>query len=159
MKTGAHYLSRACAVMLALAVAWSSCGAQSPASTEPELPPFSGTLAGDYKLLQGSWVVTANEIRKRSLPHMAGAVFNFFKDEHWISGGKGREWFVLNEKASPKAIDFYDKKNPTIKGIYKIEGNQLILCTAAPGQPRPVKFSTSPFTGTILTTLQRQGDK
>ncbi|MGV3660100.1 MAG: TIGR03067 domain-containing protein [Prosthecobacter sp.] len=130
--------------------------AQSPNNAASELPPFSGILEGDYQQLQGSWVVTANEIKKRNMPQMAGAVFNFSKNEHWISGDKGHDYFALDEKTSPKSIDFYDKTNPVIKGIYKIEGSKLTLCTAAPGQPRPVDFKTSIFTGTILTTAERQ---
>ena len=144
------------ASILSLAALLSSCASTISVNTDTELVPFSDKVSGDYKRIQGSWIVTSNEIRKQSLPQMSGAVFHFSGNQHWISGDKGREWFALRESSSPKSIDFYDKKTPTIRGIYKIEGERLTLCTAAPGQPRPTEFSTSPFTGTILTTTQRQ---
>ena len=144
------------APILAAVVLLSSCAPQLSTNSGTELPPFSGKLADDYKRIQGSWIVTSNEIRKQSLPQMAGAVFYFSGNQHWITGDKGREWFALDENHSPKAIDFYDKKAQSIRGIYKIEGDRLTLCTAALGYPRPKEFSTSPFTGTILTTTQRQ---
>lgn len=141
---------------LSLTVLLSACVAPDSSLQDSELPPFPGKVSGDYKQIQGSWVVTSNEIRKKSLPQMSGVVFHFSGNQHWIGGDKGREWFALNGSSLPKAIDFYDKKSPTIRGIYKIEGDRLTLCTAAPGQPRPTEFSTSPFTGTILTTTRRQ---
>ena len=144
------------APILAAIVLLSSCASQLSTNSGTELAPFPGKLAGDYKRIQGSWVVTSNEIKKQSLPQMAGAVFYFSENQHWITGDKGREWFALDENRSPRAIDFYDKKAPSIRGIYKIEGDRLTLCTAAPGHSRPTDFSTSPFTGTILTTTQRQ---
>jgi uncharacterized protein (TIGR03067 family) len=144
------------ALVPALAISLSSCAAPGSSNTGTELQPQAGTPSGDYKRLQGSWTVTSNEIKKQALPQMAGAVFHFSGDRHWISGDKGHEWFALDESSSPKSIDFYDKKTPTIKGIYKIEGSRLTLCTAAPGQPRPTEFSTSPFSGTILTVTERR---
>jgi len=144
------------ALSLSSAALLSSCVAPTSARVDTELPQFTGKVSGDYKRLQGSWVVTSNEIKKQPLPQMAGAVFYFSGNQHWITGDKGREWFSLDETSSPRSIDFYDKKTPTIRGIYKIEGSRLTLCTAAPGQPRPTGFSTSPFSGTILTTTQRQ---
>lgn len=142
--------------ILSLTTLLSSCASHFSANSDTELGAYPGKVSGDYKRIQGRWIVTSNEIRKQSLPQMAGAVFYFSGNQHWISGDKGREWFALRESGSPRAIDFYDKKTPTIRGIYKFEGDRLTLCTAAPGQPRPTEFSTSPFTGTILTTTQRQ---
>jgi len=141
---------------LSLTMLLSACVGTHSNRNDSELPPFAGKVSGDYKRIQGKWIVTSNEIRKQSLPQMAGAVFHFSGDRHWISGDKGNEWFSLNENSSPKSIDFYDRKSPTIRGIYKFEGDRLTLCTAAPGQQRPSEFSTSPFTGTILTTTRRQ---
>ena len=143
------------ASILCLTTLLASCASHFSGNSDTELDAYSGKVSGDYKRIQGRWIVTSNEIRKQSLPQMAGAVFYFSGNQHWISGDKGREWFALSESASPRAIDFYDKKTPTIRGIYKIEGDRLTLCTAAPGQPRPINFRTSPFTGTILTTTQR----
>jgi uncharacterized protein (TIGR03067 family) len=142
------------APILAVLVLLSSCAPQLSKNSSTELPPFTGKLAGDYKRIQGSWIVTSNEIRKQSLPQMTGAVFYFSGNQHWITGDKGREWFALDETHSPKSIDFYDKIAPSIRGIYKIEGDRLTLCTAAPGYPRPTEFSTSLFRGTILTATQ-----
>lgn len=132
-----------------------SCATGSHQSIGPEMKPLVGPPKGDSKLIQGAWVVTYDEVRKTSLPR-AGAIFYFSDNRHWISGNKGHEWFSINEQTYPKSIDFYDYKTPTIRGIYKIEGSQLTLCTADPGAPRPREFKTSRFTGDILTFTRRK---
>ena len=119
------------------------------------MKPLVGTPKGDYKRIQGAWVVTYDEFKKTSLPR-AGAVFYFAENRHWLSKDKGHEWFAIDEQTSPKSIDFYDGKTPAIRGIYKIEGSQLTLCTAASGEPRPEEFQTSRFTGDILTRTTRK---
>jgi uncharacterized protein (TIGR03067 family) len=61
----------------------------------------------------------------------------------------------LDEKTDPKGIDFNDGHSPTILGIYKLEGDSLVICTGAPGARRPKEFKTSRSSGTVLTELTR----
>jgi uncharacterized protein (TIGR03067 family) len=144
------------AVFLALAVLCSSCTSTSSLITGPELPPLTGTPAGDYVRLDGSWIVTYNERNKVALTEMTGATFQFKGNRHRISGDRSFEWFAVDSSRSPKTIDFYDNRSPTIRGIYELNGSELVLCTAAPGKPRPTKFETSPFSGTVLTKTRRE---
>lgn len=143
------------AVALALAVLCSSCSSTS-GLTGSELTPLSGKVSGDYVQLEGSWIVTYNEMKKIALPEMAGATFNFKDNKHWVSGDSGFEFFAVDSTQNPKAIDFYDNRSQTIRGIYELNGSELVLCTAAPGKPRPTKFETSAFSGTVLTKTRRK---
>lgn len=40
-----------------------------------------------------------------------------------------------------------------MKGIYELEDDKLIYCLAAPGKPRPQKFSTPKGSGQTLVRL------
>lgn len=143
--------------VLAVVVAVLACSCASrDLNSGPTVAPLNGPATGDYKKLQGDWTVTYCERDGRALPDRNGAVFHFEGNRHWIGGDRGNEWYAVDEKASPKMVDFYDHKQPTIRGIYRIEGKQLILCTADPGLPRPTDFSTSPGSGRILTKTQRR---
>jgi uncharacterized protein (TIGR03067 family) len=124
--------------------------------TGPVVAPLDGPTTGDYKKLQGDWTVTDCERDGKALPARNGSVFHFQHNRHWIGGDRGNEWYAVDEKSSPKMIDFYDQKNPTIRGIYRIEGRQLVVCSADPGLPRPTDFSTTPGSGRILTKTERR---
>ena|SRR5881394_3555455 len=133
-------------VALALAMFCSSCSSTG-GRTGPELVPLTGSPSGDYARLEGSWVVTYNEMKKVALTEMAGATFHFKDNRHWVSGDSGFEWFAVDSSRNPKAIDFYDNRSPTVRGIYELNGSELVLCTAAPGKPRPTKFGPFHFRG------------
>jgi len=142
------------ALTLSLALLSSSCSSTGRL-TGPELVPLAGPPSGDYVQLGGSWTVTYNELRKVPTPERAGAAFNFKENRFWISGDAGHEWFAVDSSRNPKAIDFYNHKSPTIRGIYELNGSELTLCTAAPGESRPTDFKTSALSGTILTKLRK----
>lgn len=143
---------------LSLTVIVSACGPYHSVPGDSDLPAFTGKVSGDYQRLQGTWIVKGSELQGLAL--IPDAVFHFSGNQHWHDGDKDREWFfALDESSSPKAIDFYDKKSRVVRGIYKLEGNQLTLCTVAPGRPRPTEFSkytSSSYTGSILTKARRK---
>lgn len=113
-------------------------------------------LAGDYSQLQGRWLVLRNEIKKQATPGMHGRFFIFQENTFRIDTDKGSEGYSVDEKANPKSIDFDDGRSPVIRGIYKIEGDSLVICTGAPGAKRPKVFKTSIWSGTVLTELKRE---
>ena len=112
-------------------------------------------LTGDYQKLQGRWVVLRNEIKKQTTPELHGRVWIFEGKKFRLDTDKGSEAFVLEETTQPKSIDFKDGRTADILGIYKFEGEKLVVCTAAAGKKRPKAFKTSMWTGTVLTELKR----
>ena len=113
-------------------------------------------LVGDYSQLQGRWLVLRNEIKKQATPGMHGRLFIFQERTFRIDTDKGSEGYSVDEKTNPKSIDFDDGRSPIIRGIYKIDGDSLVICTGAPGAKRPKEFKTSIWSGTILTELTRE---
>jgi uncharacterized protein (TIGR03067 family) len=113
-------------------------------------------LSGDYRALQGRWVVMRNEIKKQTTPGMHGRLFIFEGRTFRIDTDQGSEGYSVDESTDPKSIDFDDGRSPVIRGIYKLEKDKLVICTAAPGEKRPTEFKTSVDTGTVLTELKRK---
>ena len=117
-----------------------------------ELAPLKGKPSADYIALQGGWEVEGS--RKAGQLLSEAKMLHFKENRHWVGSDRSFRLFALDATRSPKAIDFYDGKSPAIKGIYEIKGSQLILCTAAPGQPRPLKLETA--NGVTLTKSQKK---
>jgi uncharacterized protein (TIGR03067 family) len=125
------------------------CGIALCYSTEPE-------LRGDYAKLQGRWVVFRCERDGATMPERNGRAFIYEGKTVHLDTDKGRENYVLHEDTNPKRIDFVDGHNPPILGIYKLEDDTLVTCSADPGLERPTSFSTSPGDGRILTHTRRE---
>jgi len=106
----------------------------------------------DYLVLQGGWEVEGS--RKPGQLLSDAKMLHFKENRHWAGNDRSFQLFALDATRNPKAIDFYDGKSPVSKGIYEIKGSQLMLCTASPGQPRPLKFEAA--NGTVLTKLQKK---
>jgi uncharacterized protein (TIGR03067 family) len=121
----------------------------------PSVSATTGPLVGDEQRLQGSWKVIHNEIMRRQTPELFGRVHIYSGRRFRLDTDKGSEDFRIDAQSEPKRIDFDDGHHPPIQGIYKIDGDQLTLCTGAPGAPRPTNFTTSQWNKSILTVLVR----
>jgi uncharacterized protein (TIGR03067 family) len=97
---------------------------------------------GDLKKLEGKWTAKSGD---------GGKVTYTFKGKKLKIEAPSREYAMtvtLDAAAKPeKTIDFKideapdDAKGKTSKGIYKIDGEKLTICTSAPGKDRPKEFA------------------
>jgi len=67
--------------------------------------------------------------------------------------------FTFDPSTAPPKIDYLNlhgaSKGKRQAGIYRIEGDVLTVCTAAPGAPRPAEFTSVSGDGRSLTTWKR----
>jgi uncharacterized protein (TIGR03067 family) len=67
--------------------------------------------------------------------------------------------FTSDPSQSPKTIDYLNiagtHKGKQQLGIYELKGNELKVCIAAPGAPRPAKFESTPGDGSTVTVWER----
>jgi len=72
---------------------------------------------------------------------------------------EGSEIVRLNPKAKPAAIDMKittgGDVDKVIKGIYKLDGDNLTICVAEPGKDRPGSFASKEGTGHTLFVFKR----
>ena len=66
----------------------------------------------------------------------------------------------LDPSRDPKTIDVIPDggkdRGERVLGIYKLEGDRLTICMAAPGQPRPREFKAEKGSGWTLRTFTRE---
>ena len=117
--------------------------------------PDTGALTGDYLKLQGRWLVVKSEVKGADVPAMRGQILNFDGKNFRLNTDEGSEGYSLDESTSPRSVTFDDGHSPPIKGIYKLEGDTLIICMGEPGAQRPKEFKSDTSTGAILTQATR----
>src|SRR5437867_13286935 len=62
----------------------------------------------------------------------------------------------LDETKTPKGMDAISTEKEVMLGIYALEENGYKVCFAPAGKPRPTEFSSTPGSGQILQSWQRQ---
>jgi uncharacterized protein (TIGR03067 family) len=114
---------------------------------------------------QGTWSVTssvydgqpASEPVVRSIRRIvAGDHVVWERDGKSFAGTK----IELDPAREPKAIDVIPDGGPDrgrrVLGIYKLQGDRLTICMAAPGRPRPTEFRAEKGSGWTLRTFRRE---
>jgi uncharacterized protein (TIGR03067 family) len=118
----------------------------------------------EAKKLEGTWAMVSGEQDGKPLPAetVQKARLEITGDRHTVK--VGADTFVGTHKVDPapkpKAIDSMDTegrfKGQTIRGLYKLEGDQFTVCFAEPGKERPKEFTTKSGTGHILHVWKRE---
>ena len=69
----------------------------------------------------------------------------------------------LDPRKDPKSIDVIPDGGPSrgkrVLGIYKLDGDRLMICMAAPDASRPETFRADNGSGCTLTTFRREKPK
>jgi uncharacterized protein (TIGR03067 family) len=118
----------------------------------------------DARAIQGIWQPTALEndgsvVAKDRLRQCRLDI----KEEHLSSREADRllqsATFQLTPGADPPAIDLTATTGPNrgkvIRGIYRLDGDRLVLCLGEPGQARPREFRSPAGSGHALIILKR----
>jgi uncharacterized protein (TIGR03067 family) len=136
----------------------------------------AGARAGDAETLQGVWRVVNYKFNGQSANpdsvRRADVRLTFKGDRVVLSmaaqdpvfGGRVRQhWtYLLDPSKEPKAIDITrpaidSEESVTVRGIYYLEKDGLMLLTAAPGQQRPAALLGGEATTGTLMVLKRPG--
>jgi len=120
----------------------------------------------DLDALQGEWVMVGLEVEGKPVPEekIQGTTLTIKGDKYIVSvkDKKHEITITLDPTTSPKHIDMAFPNGtdaPNIgKGIYKIEGDKLIVCRVqSTDGARPTQFGTFDNTGLFQVTWQRKG--
>jgi len=128
--------------------------------------PLKDAPAKDPPSIVGEWVGEKAVAggKERPVPE-GGITFTFTADGKMVVKEGNREKgdtgsYKADPKKDPAEIDIIppaDKKDPTVQGIYKLDGDTLTLCfgRGKAGAARPSKFESPEGSDTIVITLKR----
>lgn len=124
----------------------------------------------DAKARQGTWVMMKVVIDGKVLvnlkepPKDEPVSILTYDGDKWVlklgdkelSSGTSR----VNATKKPKQIDITYESGPnngkTVLGIYELNGDEYMVCVAAPGMERPTDFSSKEGGGQTLTVGKRE---
>jgi uncharacterized protein (TIGR03067 family) len=119
----------------------------------------------DLEKLQGDWAAVSMVSDGFQLPDDdAQALFRTIKEDKYtvfrFDKPIGKGTFKLDATQTPRAIDALPDgsggKGKPMLGIYRIDGDKLELCFAAPGKERPAAFESKEGSGHTLTVWTRE---
>ena len=137
-----------------LALFLAACNRQEPAAPAPKT---------DLDRFQGTWYLVMAMQDGKTLPEdkvkettivFKGDTFRFPGSAEYATSKEGT--IKLDENKTPKEMDAISTEKETMLGIYALEENGYKVCFAPAGKPRPTEFSSTPGSGQILQSWQRQ---
>jgi uncharacterized protein (TIGR03067 family) len=118
----------------------------------------------DVKALEGTWIIDAATLDGRDhIDDFKGMKLILKGKDYTIQFAENSDkgTFTINTEKSPKWIDiktgekgpFFGKMLP---GIYKLDGDTLVLCLHGDGKTRPGEFDAPSKTRNMLLTYKRE---
>jgi len=115
-------------------------------SAEPSVSP---EVSAELKAHEGTWrAVSFRHNGEEAAEAVVRAITRTVEGDRvvWRRDGKSfsASTIVLDPTADPRAIDVHADGGPgrdkVVRGVYKLDGDELTLCTAPPDEPRPTGF-------------------
>jgi len=100
----------------------------------------------DITILQGDWERIAMEVSGKEVTYASQYVLTIKADKWYmrtVNDGREPTWisFKVDAAKKPKEIDLIYPDRAAIKGIYKVEGDILIMCHMVEAESRPTEFT------------------
>ena len=131
----------------------------------PWLPADDKAVKEELERHQGTWLATSSIYDGQEAPaEVVRSITRTVDEDHVVWKRDGKSFagtrIELDPSRDPKAIDVIPDggkdRGERVLGIYKLEGDRLTICMAAPGQPRPKAFQADKGSGCTLRTFTRQ---
>ena len=145
---------RARALILILLLPWSVA----PALADDK------AVKKELKRHQGTWTATSSIYDGQEAPEaLVRSITRIVEKDHVVWKRDGKSFagtkIELDPSRDPKTIDVIPDggkdRGERVLGIYKLEDDQLTICMAAPGKPRPTEFKAEKGSGCTLRTFTR----
>ena len=122
----------------------------------------------ELKRQEGTWAVVSSIHEGQAAPRdLIRSIKRVVEGDHVVWERDGKRFagttIELDLGQDPKAInvtpDGGRNRGQRVLGIYKFEGEQLTICMAEPGKPRPKAFEANKGSGCTLRTFTREKSK
>jgi uncharacterized protein (TIGR03067 family) len=137
-----------------------------PAAEDPAPSPAKDrAIAAELAKLQGTWQLISAETNGKPMPEEHVKKFRVtIEGDHHVVTFDGqvvaeKVKFTLDPTTTPKSIEDSLVQAPhtgkKVRGIYRLEGDELTSCVGAIDAPRPTEFTAKPVSGQTLRRFQR----
>ncbi len=113
--------------------------------------------------LKGKWQVVTLEDSDGKTPEEETRKMRASITDSVISTKQGKDdsqgEYTIDPTKNPKEIDIKlldgPEKGKWVKGLYRIDGDTLVICSADPGEDRPKEFKVAKGSNSVLITFKR----
>lgn len=127
--------------------------------------PGTDALRAEVARHQGVWAVTSFVREgKETPPEVAHSIVRVVEGDHvvWKRDGKpfAGTTVTLDPAKAPHTIDVVPDggraRGKVVLGIYRLDGDTLVIVMADPGKPRPTEFKAPAGSGLTLMSFKRE---
>ena len=126
--------------------------AQAPAAPKTDLDRFQGTWYLVMAMQDGN-TLPEDKVKQTTIV-FKGDTFRFPGSAEYATSKSGT--IKLDETKTPKEMDAISTEKEVMLGIYALDEGGYKVCFAPAGKPRPTEFTSTPGSGYILQSRERQ---